>query len=137
MTDSSQLTLVPLSDFDMVPVHLLEQVKGRNWEPEKLKEWGPIIGKNPMQRIFGMTGPDKAIHGVVWATVSPVADGIVLQVVSVDPEYQDGKVMRRVRGAFEQILSELGLTRLYAMTTRVRAGERLGWRRTGQELMEV
>ena len=137
MTKSDDLKLARLESFDLIPRYLLEQVKGANWTPELLYEWGPALGQSPLQLIYGMTGPDKTIYGLLWATVNPVVDGIVLNVISVDPAYQDHVILKKATGFLRGKLKELGLLKLYATTTRPRAAERMGWVRTNMIMMEA
>jgi len=117
-------------------MHLLAQVKDRNWQPEMLKRWGAYIGASPFNIIVGIMDGEKTV-GVFWGTVDPVSEGIFINVVSVDKEYQDGKVIQRAVRFFKDIGKELGLSRVFALSSRAKAGLRLGWKDTKLKLMEV
>ena len=134
---SDHLKLVRIHSFDLIPRYLLDQVKGRSWTPNKLYEWGEILGSQPSQLIYAMITPEKEIKGAVWASVNPVVDGIFLNFISVDREYQDGIVLEKVTGTLKQTATDLGLSSVYALTTRPKGATRKGWSRTGQEMMEV
>lgn len=134
---SDKLKLVRVYSFEAVPRYLLEQVKGRSWTPDKVYEWGEILGSQPSQLIYVMITPDRETKGVVWASVNPVVDGLFLNLVSVDHEYQDGEILQKVTGTLKRMASNLGLSSVYALTTRPRGAQRKGWTKTGQVMMEV
>jgi N-acetylglutamate synthase-like GNAT family acetyltransferase len=75
--------------------------------------------------------------GLFWGAIDPVAEGIFISIVSVDKEYQDGKVIQRAVSFFKDLGKELGLSRIFALSSRAKAGLRLGWKDTKLRLMEV
>lgn len=117
-------------------MHLLTQVKDRNWRPETLKRWGALIGANPFNIIVGIMDGKKMV-GLFWGAIDPVAECIFINIVSVDKEYQDGKVIQRAVSFFKDIGKELGLSRVFALSSRAKAGLKLGWKDTKLRLMEV
>jgi hypothetical protein len=125
-----------LTDFNQVPDYLLEQVKDRNWSPTTLKNWGKAIGANPFNFIIGIKAGEKII-GIFWGTLNPIVEGIFINIVSVDKEYQDGKVTDRAVAFFRDIVKSTGFSKIYALTSRVRAASRYGWKPTNLVLMEV
>lgn len=136
MSDWGNVRFVVLKDFDACPVHLLEQVKDRNWKPEVLKRWGKAIGANPFNVIIGAMDEDRMV-GIMWGTIDPVSEGVFINIVSVEKEYQDGRVIQRAVEFFKGVAEDVGLSKVYALTSRPRAGLRLGWKKTKMELMEV
>ncbi len=134
---SDELKLARVLGFDHVPVYLLEQSKGRNWEVEGLLKWGNLIASSPFEMIYVMVTRKHEVKGVVWATANPLADAVFLNLVSVDKEYQDGLIIKKITGFFKAMLKDMGLNKVMALTSRPRAGIRHGWKKTGIELMEV
>ena len=137
MTKSDDLKLARVKTFQGIPEYLLEQVKDRNWEPDKLKQWGELVANDPFQFIYLMVTPQHEVKGFVWASAAPLVNGIFINVISVDSEYQDHIILKKVTGFFKSMLEEMGLKHLYAITGRPKAAERKGWKRMGMEMMEV
>ena len=134
---TEQLHWTPGTSFDQIPRHLLEQVKGRQWEVDTLLALGPRILTSPLQFLILMIVEWQAVRGFLWVTACPLTDSLALQAVSVDREYQGSDIPSRTMEVMRELRDELGLARIFALTTRGRALKRHGWAESNLKIMEM
>ena len=132
---SSELKAIRLPDFSLIPSYLLEQVKPRFWEPEDLYAWGNSFRQDPTEFIYGLVNDKREVKGILWFSVDPIIRGIIIEVLSVDPEYQDRKIGPKVWNFLKPIMETLGYKRVFAYMKHSKVAEREGWKRTGIELI--
>ncbi|MBI9073778.1 MAG: GNAT family N-acetyltransferase [Desulfatibacillum sp.] len=137
------LRYIPVSDFSLVPRRLVEQVKPRQCSPERLFRLGPMICRNPFN-LLGVFAPmDPAspafgqIMGFLWATINPLDQKIHVHMLSVDKEFQGKGIVEEAKNILEKIRSRQKLSGIVFRTTRPRALEKVGFKRSETILMEA
>lgn len=123
--------------FDEIPRRLFEQVKVRDFDIDKVYEYGPAICANPFQLLYALVDGNGEVHGVVWASVNFISDAVFINLISVDKEFQDGTIVPRTAELVRSLRNDMGLSRIMSLTTRAKAGKRLGWKPTGLQLLEL
>ena len=142
-TKGTGLRFIPVNDFSLIPRGLVEQIKPREYNVERLYELGPEICRNPLN-ILGVFAPmDESApdHGVVkgflWAGVNPLDEKIHVYALSLARDRQGRGIMNEARNILEKIRVGKGLKGITFSTTRPRAFEKLGISRSPSILMEV
>ncbi|ACL05665.1 GNAT family N-acetyltransferase [Desulfatibacillum aliphaticivorans] len=137
------LRYIPVPDFSLVPRRLIEQVKPRQCSPDQLYSLGPMICKNPFN-LLGVFAPmDQGspafgqIKGFLWASINPLDRKIHVHILSVDPEYQGKGIIEEAGNILEKIRARQKLKGIVFKTTRPKAMEKMGFKRSETILMEA
>lgn len=91
MPSFDELTFEPIlapNGINWVPRYLFEQIKNREWDVEKIYEYGPLFITNPLNRFWLLTDSDHIAKGVLWITIDPICEIMAVNVLSIDKEYQ-------------------------------------------------
>ena len=91
----NQLTFVRVYDFRLIPVRLLEQVKGDDYDQNYLLMFGNQLLLQENQLLYAMADKDNVIHGVLWAEFNQVNGWLFVNTLSVDKDFQDGETIGR------------------------------------------
>ena len=133
------LDFVRIYDFRLIPNHLLKQVKGTSFNWDRLIESSPMLHMNSCQLLYAMVDKDNVIFGVLWAEYDSINEWVYINAYSVDPDFQDGKLIDRgVEVLQEFVVDELesvNIKKFACATTRPKAMEKNGWRRSDAVLM--
>lgn len=145
--------------LNYVPRYLFEQIKNRNWNVDKIYEYGSLFITNPLNRFWVLTDIGHTIKGILWITIDPIVEIIAVNVLSIDKEFQrlNGSLRNSSSGIIEKVAEflhkfqdelkieakkkngkELNLKReILWTTTRPRACIRAGAREHGRKIMEI
>ena len=136
MKKGSGLKYIPISDFNLIPRHLIDQVKPKGWDTDKLYQYGPGITSSPYTLLGVFVDKDSMVQGFMWSTINPVDEKIHTHILSVAKEYQNKNIMSEARNILRKIKEKLNLKGIKVQTTRSKALKKLGWVSTGVEIME-
>ena len=137
------LRYIPVPDFALVPRHLIEQVKPMQCSPDRLYRLGHMICRNPFNLlgIFAPMDPQSPafgqVRGFLWATINPLDEKIHVHMLSVDKEYQGKGIVNETRNILEKIRTKQKLKGILFRTTRPKALEKMGFKRSEIILMEA
>jgi hypothetical protein len=136
---SEDLKLIRVFDFRLIPRYLFEQVKPDDaGEIEELYgDWGLVMARSPLSLLYAMADEDHKVRGVLWAVVDPITKTVTVQILSLDKAYQDRKAVGHAREFLEKIRDRLKLNQIRFCTTRPKAFERFGCRKSDHILMEA
>jgi len=132
------LSFVRTYDFRLIPRRLLDQVKGSSFDYDALMEHGAGICMHENQLLYVMVDEDNIIHGILWAEYSPINNWVYVNTLSVDPEYQDGRVIERsIEHLRDELKESITNSRIVMGTTRPDAYEKQGFKKMNTSLMEI
>lgn len=144
MTEEIKYTLEDLKFMRLllprlIPIHLIEQVKGRYYSPEKLYDHlqDCVDNEDPYNLIFALINPEKDIVGYMWLVTNPLEDSAFVNTISVDKMYWDkGKVIKKAIEFLHGVTNRMKIKSVIWMTTNARFYERLGFKRCRDVAME-
>ena len=84
--DIWELTPMRIYNLNLVPRRLFEQIKGVEWNIDRLYAMSENICSNPTNLIYVLFDDDKIIHGLVWAQVNILNENLYVMILSVDEE---------------------------------------------------
>ncbi len=132
--------------FNLIPRYLFEQIPNREWDVDKLYEWGKTFLGNPLNLFWVLANDENLIKGVLWGTIDPVLEMIAVNILSVDKEYQHPKgdaitkSIEHLKQYRIKLNKDEGIDlkeKMLWTTTRPRAFERLNIKRSDRVVMEV
>ena len=125
---------------------MIEQIRDREWSVDRFYKYGPMIVANPLNVIWALVDAANVTKGILFVTIDMVGEVICVNMFSVDREYQSingGAIAKAIEflHKFQDELKEnrgINLKRkILWPTTRPRACEREGLKRTKGIMMEV
>jgi hypothetical protein len=133
----NNLKFIRIFDLNLIPRDLIEQVKNTELNTDLLYQIGDNVTSSPFTLLYAISNEESGVVGVLWASVAVIEDTLWGQMASVRKEYQDGTIIPAMMDFLQKIRGELGLGHLKCITTRPRALERYGWKRSKNIIMEV
>ena len=132
----TNLKFVKVLDINAVPKYLFEQVKPKDFDVDALYEWAPILLDNPLNLVGAFINAENAVKGVLWGSYNPVNNTIVVHVLSIDKEYYGRGILNEADGITKKWKRKMGAKRVSIITTRPRAMERIGYKKSAAVMME-
>ena len=136
------LRWIPQESFALIPRYLIEQIKP-GIKSEKLYQFDTMICQSPFN-ILGVFVPMNKddeeygnVKGFMWASINPLTGKIDVQMLSVDKKYFGRGIVGEAKNILEKIQTKHGLKGIVFKTTRPKAFEKYGFKRSETVLMEV
>jgi DNA modification methylase len=137
--------------FKLIPRYLFEQIKDREYDIEQIYKFGPILILSRFNCLYLLVNEENLIKGILFATFDPLAEIILVYVLSVDKEYQRNGILPQTRDFLKNIkendpdfkimLKELGFDlkdKIIWQTTRPKSYEKkIGAKRSKYTIMET
>jgi len=125
--------------FNSVPKYLFEQVKDTDFDMDRLYQFGLMMLVNPLTYFYVMVEKEKpVIKGILWAQHNLLSDQLSVLVFSVDKEYQNNGAMEVSKQKLLEIKKENNIEgSIITVTTRPKAVEKVGWKRSNKIVMEI
>lgn len=156
MPDIKELTFLRLiiaEAFNAIPRALFESIKDIDSETiERIYEnsaeimtapvvdsQGMVVGRIQAQSVWVAVMLDiaKVVKGFVWMEFDVIEQRVFVQACAVDPEYQ-GEVIQKVVDYIKTLnVPEEMKNNIQFTTTRPKAFEKVGWKRSKRVLMEL
>jgi len=133
------LRFIRVFDFKLIPRQLFEQIKGIEWNIDRLYNYGQTVGTNPCTMLYCLVDEEFKIKGFMWASLNPLKETILVNTLSVDKEYQNhGEPLEYAYEFLMDIVSKLDLKGIEWTTTRPRVFQKiLGAKYSKQTLMII
>lgn len=132
-----ELNFKRIFSFQLIPRYLLEQVKDGDWDLDLLYQYGDLVAQHPLTLLYVLADKDYVIKGLLWGAIEPLSKTISIYVLSVDKEYQDrGGPILYAREFARNLKEKMGFKKTEFPTTKPRAFERLGFKRSKVVMME-
>lgn len=138
MSRRLNLTFVPVTEPRLIPRHLLEQIKNRDWSVDKWYQLQEAMKGEMTNLLFAAVDDEYKIRGFLWMIFDPFTETLVVNNFSLERAYQGGGVpMRFVRGFVRKIMKDLSVTKTVWLTDKPGVFERYGFKRSKNVLMEL
>ena len=139
--DLKFVRLTEPEQFALIPKVLFEQMKDADYKIDKLYQFGPILLMSPLTFLYVLVNKDtNIIKGILWSENNPITEKLNTLAFSIDKEYQskNGDALEWVKKFLKKIQKENNLTgTLDVATSRPKAYEKAGWKRSKRILLEV
>lgn len=123
----------------LIPLTLIESVKGRTFTPEKFYKYqeDQIRYENEGNLLYALTSPKKKIEGYLWAEVSQFDNSLFINTFSISKDYWfKGKAIPKVIEFLDQVKVKHKSPKVFWISTNARFFEKHGFKRSKNVLME-
>ena len=137
MKEVHDLTFVNLKIPRLIPIDLIENVKGRTFTPEEFYKYQEDQVGNPYNHLYVLVDKDKRIHGYLWAESNILDKSLFINTFSISkPFWGKGKSIDFAVKFLQDLKKKLGSPRAYWCTTNERFFLKHGCKRSRIILME-
>lgn len=130
-----------------IPIHLIEQVKGRNFTAEQFYSHlediqayefqEGILQDNPSSLVYVLSDPEKTIVGYLWMYKSSFDQSLFVNTLSVDKRYWGrGEAIQKAVGLMSEVTKKYNCTKTLWMSTNPKYYEKFGFKRSKNVAME-
>lgn len=131
------LEFVRLKIPRLIPISLIENVKGRTFSPEQFYKYQEMQIDNPFNHLYVLVDDDKKIHGYLWAEVNVLDDSLFVNTFSITKEYWGkGTAVPKVIKFLARIKEKTKAPRVFWVTTNEKFFIKHGFKRSRNVLME-
>ncbi len=120
--------------FNEIPKYLFEQMKHKTFDLDRMYAAMYGIIRSTDTWFYVVKSEDKIV-GALWATVEPIANVVMINFLTVDPEYQGGAVDKAVKVLLGEARKTGVKEEILWINIRHKALSRLGWESTGRVAM--
>lgn len=132
-----KLNFVKLRLPRLIPLSLIENVKGRTFTPEQFYKYQESQVDNPYNFLYVLVDDDKKIHGYLWAEMNMLDNSLFINTFSVDKQFWGkGKAIPRVIEFLRQFKEKIKASRVFWLTTNEKFFIKHGFKRSKNSLME-
>ncbi len=139
MSESSidKLNFVKLKIPRLIPIELIESVKGRTFTPEQFYRYAEEQKENPHVYIYVLIDEVKKIHGYLWAELNLLDGSLFVNTFSIDKEYWgNGQAMPKVMDFLRELKAKTKASRVFWLTTNSKFFLKKGFKKSKNVLME-
>lgn len=131
------LRFVKLKIPRLIPIELIDAVKGRTFTPEQFYLYQESQIDNPFNYLFALIDDHKKIHGYLWAESNLLDGSLFVNTFSISKEYWGkGQAIPKVIEFLKQVKSTTKAPRVYWITTNEKFFSKQGFKRSKNVLME-
>lgn len=131
------LKFVRLKIPRLIPIDLIENVKGRTFTPEEFYRYQEMQIDNPFNYLQALIDENKKIHGYLWMEVNPLDISMFVNTFSVDKEYWGkGEAIAKAIEFLRDLKDRIKCPRCYWITTNEKFFKKHGFKKSNQILME-
>lgn len=137
----SDLEFERVFTFDKIPRYLIEQVKPK-WNVDLLYENYKDLSNSPNILLYVLVNENRiewpVVKGFLWAIISFYDNMVYVNILSVAREYQGrGDYIRIAIRKVKEVQALYKLDGIRWVTTRPKAFEKYGFRKSNHVMMEV
>ena len=143
-SDLKFVRLTQPNQFGLIPRYLFEQVKGFDFNIDRLYQFGPILLASPLTFLYILADKKQlekgsAIpKGILWAEVNPFNEDINAHTFSIDRKYQgNGAIAGVIEKLKEIIRTEKLVGKIIGFTIHPKVFERAGMKKSKKIIMEL
>lgn len=131
------LNFIKLKIPRLIPVGLIEGVKGRTFTPEQFYIYQEGQIDNPYNYLFALVDDAKKIHGYLWAEMNILDNSLFVNTFSIAKEYWGkGKAIPRVIEFLGGLKKKISAPRVFWVSTNEKFYLKHGFKRSKNVLME-
>jgi N-acetylglutamate synthase-like GNAT family acetyltransferase len=133
------LKFVKLKMPRLIPLELIESVKGRTFSSEQFYKYqeDQIKYENPGNLLYALIDDAKKIQGYLWAEISQLDGSMFVNTFSIKKEFWGkGEAIPKVCEFLKSLKAEFGAERVFWITTNEKFFAKQGFKRSKNVLME-
>ena len=131
------LEFVKLKFPRLIPLNLIESVKGRTFTPEQFYFYQENQVGNPHNYLYALLDEQKKIQGYLWAESNSLDNSLFINTFSIDKEYWGKGTAIEKAKEFLRILKEKSkATHVFWVTTNEKFFLKQGFKKSRNVLME-
>lgn len=131
------LSFVRLRIPRLIPVELIELVKGRTFTPSQFYHYQEEQADNPYNHLFVLVDEVKKIHGYLWAEVNILDNSLFVNTFSVSKEFWGkGEAIEKVTEFLRELKAKTKAPRVFWITTNQKFFLKKGFKHSKNVLME-
>lgn len=131
------LNFVRLKIPRLIPLSLVENVKGRTFTPEQFFVYQEKSMDNPFNHLFVLIDEAKKIHGYLWVEQNCLDNSLFLNTFSISKQYWGkGEAIGPVIEFMKTMKDALKAPRIFWCTTNKKFFQKHGFRESKITLME-
>lgn len=131
------LSFVRLKIPKLIPLELIENVKGRTFTPVQFYKYQESQIDNPYNHLYVLVDSDKKIHGYLWAEVNILDDSLFVNTFSVNKQYWGkGSAIPKVIKFLEGLKEKVKAPRVFWISTNPKFFEKHAFKRSKNVLLE-
>jgi hypothetical protein len=135
--DIDSLEFVKLKIPRLIPLHLIESVKGRTFTPEQFYHYQEMQIDNPFNFLYVLVDESRKIHGYLWAESNLLDGSLFINTFSVTKEFWGkGKAITKAVEFLKGFKDKVKATRVFWITTNERFFLKHGFKKSKNVLME-
>lgn len=132
-----KLEFVRLRIPSLIPLDLIEAVKGRNFTPEAFIKSQEEQIDNPHNFLFALIDTDSKIQGYLWVVKEPLDDSLYINTFSIKKEYWGkGKGIELATEFLDGLVKKMKPSKVLWATTNERFFLKKGFKKSKISLME-
>lgn len=136
-TTISNLEFVRLKIPRLIPIELIEAVKGRTFSPEQFINYQEQQVDNPGNFLYVLVDQDKKIHGYLWAELNILDSTLFINTFSISKEYWGkGAGIKKAIDFIANLKEKIKAPRVIWITTNEKFFAKHGFKRSKNCLME-
>lgn len=133
----SKLEFVRLKIPRLIPVSLIDAVKGRTFTSEQFLLYQEQQVDNPGNFLYALIDENKKIHGYLWAEMNALDGTLFVNTFSIDKEYWGkGAGIRKAVEFLENLKSKTKAPKVFWITTNEKFFCKHGFKKSKNCLME-
>lgn len=131
------LNFVRLKIPRLIPLGLIESVKGRTFTPEQFYQYQERNIDNPNNYLFALIDQEKKIHGYLWTEENALDGSLFLNTFSISKEYWGkGEAIPKVVDFMKKLKAKTNAPSIFWCTTNEKFFLKYGFKRSKISLME-
>lgn len=135
--EAAQLEFVRLRLPRLIPMELIEAVKGRTFTPEQFYKYQEAQADNTHNFLYALIDYKKKIHGYFWAEMNSLDGSLFVNTFSISKEFWGkGEAIPMVIEFLKKLKDKVKPSRIFWVTTNERFFLKHGFKRSKNSLME-
>lgn len=132
-----KLEFVRLKIPRLIPLELIESVKGRTFTPEQFLNYQEQQVDNPGNYLYALIDKEKKIHGYLWAEVNALDGSLFVNTFSIDKKYWGkGTGIEKAIQFLQTLKEKTKAPRVFWISTNEKFFSKHGFKRSKNVLME-
>lgn len=130
------LRFINVNDFNLIPVHLIEQIEPKVPDPTIFYKLSQQINSSPFNTLGVFADKDKKVKGFMWGNYNPIDQNLHIHMLSIDPEYHGMGIVGEATNIAKKIKQQMKAVGIKFKTITPERFEGNGWERSDQVFME-
>ncbi len=121
----------------LIPIHLIENVKGRTFTPDQFYCFQESQIDNPDNFLYALIDDQKKIKGYLYAFKEALDGSLFINTFSIDKDYWGkGHAIDKVIGFLRQLVAKIKAPQVFWLTTNEKFFLKKGFKRSKISLMQ-